>query len=135
MVEKYYRDGKVAVLYSPGYGAGWYTWNYLFPDCIFDKDIVELVLERDELKKEFVSSQKYGSLTVDEIVSQQSDHINDFITKIDILAHDKYGDNFYTGGARSLVVEFLEPGTQFKIDEYDGSERLVEVGKTEWLIA
>jgi len=24
---KYIRDGKVAVLYSPGFGAGWSTWN------------------------------------------------------------------------------------------------------------
>ena len=27
MVEKLERDGKVAILYSPGYGAGWSTWN------------------------------------------------------------------------------------------------------------
>jgi hypothetical protein len=23
--EKYYKDGNVAVLYSPGFGAGWYS--------------------------------------------------------------------------------------------------------------
>ena len=27
MSGKLIRDGKVAVLYSPGYGAGWSTWN------------------------------------------------------------------------------------------------------------
>lgn len=27
MVDKVIRDGKVAVLYSPGYGAGWYSWE------------------------------------------------------------------------------------------------------------
>ena len=26
-IEKVVRDGKVAVLVSPGYGAGWSTWN------------------------------------------------------------------------------------------------------------
>ena len=26
MVDKVIRDGKVAVLYSPGFGAGWSTW-------------------------------------------------------------------------------------------------------------
>jgi hypothetical protein len=26
-MEKVIRDGKVAVLYSPGYGAGWYSWH------------------------------------------------------------------------------------------------------------
>ena len=27
MTEKYIKDGKVAVAYSPGFGAGWSTWN------------------------------------------------------------------------------------------------------------
>jgi len=26
-MDKVIRDGKVAVLYSPGYGAGWYSWH------------------------------------------------------------------------------------------------------------
>ena len=32
--------GEVAVIYSPGYGAGWYTWNRDFKDCVFDPDCV-----------------------------------------------------------------------------------------------
>ena len=27
MTEKYIKDGQVAVAYSPGFGAGWSTWN------------------------------------------------------------------------------------------------------------
>ena len=42
-VEKLVEDGKVAVLYSPGYGAGWYTWNREYPEIIFDPSIVRLV--------------------------------------------------------------------------------------------
>lgn len=26
-MDKVIKDGKVAVLYSPGFGAGWFTWN------------------------------------------------------------------------------------------------------------
>ena len=37
------RDGLVAVLYSPGYGAGWYSWNTGHPEILFDPAIVELV--------------------------------------------------------------------------------------------
>lgn len=49
--EKLVRGGKVAVLYSPGFGAGWSTWAS--GECdgpLFDKDLVELVLadKRDE---------------------------------------------------------------------------------------
>lgn len=44
-------DGKVAVLYSPGFGAGWYTWNTEYPEILFDPAIVKLVEEEkfDEL--------------------------------------------------------------------------------------
>ena len=42
-MNKLNKDGKVAVLYSPGFGAGWYTWNYEHPEILFDPAIVELV--------------------------------------------------------------------------------------------
>ena len=42
-MEKLREDGKVAVLYSPGFGAGWYTWNYEHPEILFDPAIVKFV--------------------------------------------------------------------------------------------
>jgi len=42
-MEKVIRDGMVAVLYSPGYGAGWYSWNSGRPECLFDPNIVAMV--------------------------------------------------------------------------------------------
>jgi hypothetical protein len=44
-MNKLVKDGKVAVLYSPGFGAGWYTWNYEYPDMLFDSGLVDLVLK------------------------------------------------------------------------------------------
>jgi hypothetical protein len=44
------RDGKVAVLYSPGFGAGWYTWNLEHPEIVFDPMIVDLI-ENGDLDK------------------------------------------------------------------------------------
>lgn len=43
-MNKIIRDGKVAVLISPGYGAGWYTWNQGHPECLYDPEIVKIVL-------------------------------------------------------------------------------------------
>lgn len=43
IVNKLNQDGKVAVLYSPGFGAGWSTWNQEVPEIIFDPAIVKLV--------------------------------------------------------------------------------------------
>ena len=51
-MNKLVRDGMVAVLYSPDYGSGWYTWNRNQPELLFDPAIVQLVEEDkfDELK-------------------------------------------------------------------------------------
>jgi len=48
-MNKLVRDGKVAVLYSPGYGAGWYSWHQM-EDLLYDPSIV-LWLESEELDK------------------------------------------------------------------------------------
>lgn len=50
-MEKFVRDGMVAVLYSPGFDAGWSTWNPDYPDMVWDPGMVQLVLEsrRDEM--------------------------------------------------------------------------------------
>lgn len=42
-MEKVVRDGKVAVLVSPDYGAGWYSWNQDYPQCLYDPDVVSWV--------------------------------------------------------------------------------------------
>jgi hypothetical protein len=42
-MNKLIEDGKVAVLHSPGFGAGWYTWNYDTPEILFDPAIVKFV--------------------------------------------------------------------------------------------
>ena len=36
-------NGKVAVLYSPDFGAGWYSWNKDYPEILFDPAMVKLV--------------------------------------------------------------------------------------------
>ena len=47
-VVKVERDGKVAVLVSPGFGAGWTTWNAEHREIMcFDADIVAAVEARD----------------------------------------------------------------------------------------
>ena len=44
-MNKYIVDGKAAVLYSPGYGAGWWTWNKDNDECLFDKDIAQMLID------------------------------------------------------------------------------------------
>ena len=48
-MQKVIRDNKVAVLVSPGFGAGWYTWHSI-EELIYDPSIVDWV-ETQELNK------------------------------------------------------------------------------------
>jgi hypothetical protein len=48
-MQKLIRDNKVAVLVSPGFGAGWYSWHSI-DELIYDPSIVEWI-ERQELDK------------------------------------------------------------------------------------
>ena len=38
-------DGLVAVLYSPDFGAGWFTWHNI-AELLFDPKVVDMVLEK-----------------------------------------------------------------------------------------
>ena len=37
-------------------------------------------------------------------------------------------NNVYCGGADDLQIEWLDEGTVFEIDEYDGSESIITLG-------
>ena len=52
MTDRVIRDGLVAVLYSPGFGGGWFSWNPSRPEILFDPAMVELVEQEkwDELQ-------------------------------------------------------------------------------------
>ena len=59
-MEKVIRDGKVAVLISRGYGAGWYTWTGV-QELIFDPAIVSMLengADGDDIEK--YCSETYG---------------------------------------------------------------------------
>lgn len=47
-MNKVVQDGKVAVLVSPGFGAGWYSWNTKYPALLFDPELVEAVQNQDK---------------------------------------------------------------------------------------
>lgn len=93
-LQKVIRDGKVAVLYSPGYGAGWYTWSG-HQELLFHPKLVEMV---------------------------EANRQNE-ITEEWILENIGLAD-VYTGGASDLQICWLPVGTAFRVDEYDGSESI-----------
>ena len=96
-MEKYIKDGKVGVLYSPGYGAGWSTWAH------------------NEEHKEAMVFCKELCEAVDKDLP---------LLQIKDIAY-KYFPEEYLGGLDDIKLVFVEPGTRFRIDEYDGSESII----------
>lgn len=93
-MEKVIRDGKVAVLISYGYGAGWYTWNRDYQQLLFHPKLVEMVEQnrRNEIDDQWVL--------------------------------ENLGIEMYAGGSDGLKIHWLPIGTAFEIEEYDGAETL-----------
>lgn len=113
-MRKVIRDGKVAVLYSPGFGAGWFSWNTGHPELLFLPEIVEFV----EKSNGEIDLAKFDKL----------------IEEID----EQYGTNYkscYLNGIRDIKICWLDEGTEFVIDEYDGSESIRTRNDGDWFIA
>jgi hypothetical protein len=62
VINKLIDNGKVAVLYSPGFGAGWSTWNKEVPELVFDPAIVKFVETNQWAELETYVNLKYSSI-------------------------------------------------------------------------
>ena len=96
----YDKQGRVAVLYSPGYGAGWSTWysGRNSEQMVFSPQIALAVLNGGNVES---------------------------------AANEEFPET-YKGGVDTLAVEWLTPGTQFRINEYDGSESIETSDSCNW---
>ena len=113
MAEYYYNeDGtKIAVLVSPGYGAGWSTWN---DDTLaYDKRVVEFWLAHKDNEK---FMEEIDSFSYYEKVPALKE-AEDFFKSIGY-------SHIYFGGFNQIELEWVPIGCRWRIDEYDGSESL-----------
>lgn len=107
------RDGKVAILYTSNYGTGWFTYHGIH-ELLRDPEVVVLVEKRDMAG------------------AHERDHYND---KIIEYCNNRYGSNYYYGGADLLTIAWLEIGEKFRIVEYDGKEWIELLTETVWMEA
>lgn len=107
-MEKYYDDqGLVAVLYSPGYGAGWSTWNCenMRDSLCMDRRIVEAVIAGDRAKAAEVAKSLWP------------------------------GEYVCVNGVENLRIEWLFSGTLFAVAERDGYEKVIFPDTASWMTA
>lgn len=105
-MDKVIRDGKVAVLISPDWGTGWYSWSGI-QEMLFDPKIVAMV--------------------------ENPDDDEDFHTIIE-YCKDRYGgsDTDYLG-AEGLMVVWVPQGSRFIVTEYDGAESIEFEDTRTWI--
>jgi len=101
-MEKVIKDGKVAVLISTGYGAGWSTWHW--------GDNKEILIFHPKLV-ELVESGQHNADTVSVVLNE--------------LLDKEEAEGIYLGGVENLKIGWLPEGTRFKIEEYDGAEYVI----------
>ena len=98
-MEKVIRDGKVAVIYHPPVGAGWYTWNNDYKELMYHPQLVQKILD-----------------------DEQKDLTEEWVKAVLGISKDK---NLYVGAAGELEIIWLPIGTAFRISEYDGAESII----------
>jgi hypothetical protein len=105
MMEKIEKEGRVAVLYSPGFGAGWSTWA-------------------DEGQKEALCM---DARIVGPVLAGDKNAA--------VVAAKAMFPDLYTGGANTLSVIWIEKGKAFEVEEYDGRESVHVLGDRPYLVA
>ena len=95
-MEKVIRNGKVAVLISRGFGAGWYSWNTDHQELLFNPKLVEMVEQNrtNEITEDWVKE----NLGIEDVCCE---------------------------GACELKIHWLPVGTAFRVEQYDGDESLL----------
>lgn len=102
----------VAVITSPGFGAGWSTWN--LPSLAFDSRLVSWLLNNTAEDYELSTIKEWDRIDV----AIPEEKLEDFTT----YCEQFYGRSIYYGGVRNLQITFIEQGTAIRITEYDGNE-------------
>jgi len=108
--EKLVRDGKVAVIVSPGYGAGWSTWaDEHAEQALFSPEVAEYILAAEASGTEPDSewAEEWALKTLGQ------------------------GHFMFCGGFSSCRVEWVAEGDRFRIGEHDGFESLTLLDEDE----
>lgn len=96
------------LLISPGYGAGWSTWN--IPAMATDKDLIELF-------EKGCTYEEMEKLCIEKNYT------------------DEYCEPPYMGGFQQLKVVEVPKGALYRINEYDGAESVEIFNPDKWLVA
>lgn len=103
-------QNEVAILFSPGFGAGWYSWHGQ-EQLLFDAHLVNMVQQG------------------------MAEDINaDVLAMVLGIPHAE-AETIYLGGVAELEVAWVPLGEDFRVDDYDGSESITLKSEMRWIRA
>lgn len=114
------------VLYSPGYGAGWTSW-----EC--DPETKRYMLTYQPIIDFLETGHKFTRRDCDWPGNGDYEPRHPLLRQLKAECREKFGTDPYVGGAHQLRV--VEVEGQVKIEEYDGSESYLTRGadENEWM--
>ena len=98
----------VKILFRPGYGSGWYSWNTQYPELMRDERVIQWIED-----------------------GQDPDERAELVSYLET----KYPEIYIGSNLDELEIALIPKGTLFRIKEYDGSESLELRDKVDWHIA
>jgi hypothetical protein len=111
------------ILVSPGYGAGWASWN------TYPAGLGKFVAEYQPVIDYLEAGNSF----------ERCRDNDDYIAKYDVLsqltldAHEKFKTDYVCLlGAYDLTVVNIPDGSRYRIDEYDGSESYLLQDSEDW---
>lgn len=122
MCEFYYNeDGtKIAILVSPGFGAGWSTWSG--KSLAYDKRVIEWWLTHRDDSVYMRELDKFGDNSVKKATEK--------------LFQSWGYDHVYFGGVNDIKeLIWIDCNRRFRITEYDGAEDIEFCDKVDYIIA
>lgn len=110
-----YRNDALLVVYSPGYGAGWASWNHDTSLATYPPLVLWLLLGKDPNELMQSKSLLFTGL------SDEGRRVFKYV-----------GSRVYLGGVTDLVLGLVPRGSMWRIEEYDGSESLEIFNPSRW---
>ena len=123
------QPGQRKVLYSPGYGAGWVTWNSSKTGSaefmLTYQPIIDFLEAGGTFSGGFSEKADQTRIEYNGDVADLSS-LHPVLKKFAEEFHEKFGEYPYMGGAEQLRVEIVSG--RVRVEEYDGNESLVHEG-------
>jgi hypothetical protein len=99
---------KVKILFSVGFGSGWYSWNTKYPELLRDERVIQWIEDGEDPEE-----------------------------KIELVSYlkNKYPEIYIRTNLDSLEIALIPKRTLFRIKEYDGSESIELRDNVIWQLA